>query len=92
MQLERATEAVRDGTVDKISVFSNELWGSRVSTAYSNLSKIPDERWAEVLAACRRTPDTPPVESVSEILIGRINHGPKLPTINPAYLGFRNLR
>lgn len=66
MQLERATEAVRDGTVDKISVFSNELWGSRVSTAYSNLSKIPDERWAEVLAACRRTPDTPPVESEDE--------------------------
>lgn len=43
--------------MDSIGEFSNELWGSRVLTAYSNLGKISNERWEEVLAACRRAPD-----------------------------------
>lgn len=64
-QLERATEAFRDGKVDSIGEFSNELWGSRVLTAYSNLGKISDERWEEVLAACHRAPD-PPCEELKD--------------------------
>lgn len=36
--------------------FSNGFWGSRVLTAYSNLGKITDERWAEVLQACGDKP------------------------------------